>query len=62
VTNMADVIANGDPPNIHARITWNNPGAINADGTAAEVMLYKQATERHTAYTVALPLLASQRL
>ncbi len=51
VTNMTDVIANGDSSNIRARITWNYPGAIDTNATAAEVMLYKQATERHMAYT-----------
>jgi hypothetical protein len=59
VTNMADVIANGDAPNIRARITWNYPGAIDAAATAAEVMLYKQATERHMAYSVATTRLST---
>jgi hypothetical protein len=53
VTNMAGVIANGDRPNIRTRITWNYPRAMDAVATAAEVMLYKQATERHMAYSVA---------
>ena len=59
VTNMADVIANGDAPNIRARITWNYPGALDAAATAAEVMLYKQATDRHMAYCVATTRLAT---
>jgi hypothetical protein len=48
VTNMADVIANGDPPNIRARITWNYPAALDPQANAVEVMLYKQATDRHS--------------
>jgi hypothetical protein len=56
---LADVIANGDAPNIRARITWNYPGAIDAAATAAEVMLYKQATERHMAYSVATTRLST---
>ncbi len=60
---MADVIANEDPPNIRACITWNYPGAIDAAATAAEVMLYlvqaAQATERHMAYSVATTRLST---
>jgi len=56
VLNMADVIANGDPPNIRARITWAYPAPLDPAATAVEVMLYKQATDRH------MPLLAFQRL
>jgi hypothetical protein len=63
VTNMADVIANGDSPNIRARITWVYPAALDPAATAVEVMLYKQATDRHAhTWPIALPLLASQRL
>jgi hypothetical protein len=43
---MADVIANGDPPNIRARITWAYPAALDPAATAVEVMLCKQATDR----------------
>ncbi len=53
MTNLADVIANGDAPNIRARITWAYPGALDAAATATQVMLYKQATDRHMAYSVA---------
>ena len=59
VTNMADVIGNGDPPNIRARITWNYPAALDAAATAVEVMMYKQATDRHMAYCVATTRLAT---
>jgi hypothetical protein len=41
VTNMADVIANGDPPNIRAHVTWAYPAALDPAATAVEVMLYK---------------------
>ena len=59
VTNMADVIGNGDPPNIRARITWAYPAALDAAATAVEVMMYKQATDRHMAYCVATTRLAT---
>jgi hypothetical protein len=42
---MADVIANGDPPNIRARITWAYPAPLDPAATAVAVMLYKQATD-----------------
>jgi hypothetical protein len=59
VTNMADVMANGDAPNIRARITWNYPGPMNNAATSAQVMLYKQATDRHMAYSVATTRLST---
>ena len=59
VTNMADVIANGDPPNIRARITWAYPAPLDPAATAVEVMLYKQATDRHMAYSVATTRLST---
>jgi hypothetical protein len=36
---MADVIGNGDAPNIRARITWAYPAALDAAATAVEVMM-----------------------
>jgi hypothetical protein len=42
VTNMADVIANGDPPNIRARITWAYPATLATD----RQMSYSVATTR----------------
>jgi hypothetical protein len=59
VTNMADLIANGDPPNIRSRVTWNYPAALDPAATAVEVMLYKQAKDRHMAYSVATTRLAT---
>ena len=56
---MADVIANGDPPDIRARITWAFPAPIDPAATAAVVMLYKQATDRHMAYSVATTRLST---
>jgi hypothetical protein len=56
---MVDVIANGDPPNICARITWAYPATLDPAATAVEVMLYKQATDRHMAYSVATTHLAT---
>ncbi len=47
IKNMADVIANGDPPNIRARTTWAYPAPLDpAAATAVDVILYKQATDR----------------
>jgi hypothetical protein len=45
---MADVIGNGDPPNI-----------LDPAATAAETMLYKHATVRHMSYSVATTRLAA---
>jgi hypothetical protein len=59
VISMADVMANGDAPNIRARITWNYPGPMNNAATATQVMLYKQATDRHMAYSVAATRLST---
>ena len=59
VTNMADVIANGDPPNIRARVTWAYPADLDPAATAVEVMMYKQATDRHMAYSAATTRLAT---
>jgi hypothetical protein len=50
---------NGDAPNIRARITWAYPAALDAAATAVEVMMYKQATDRHMAYCVATTRLAT---
>ena len=59
VTNMADVIATGDPPNIRARITWNYPAALDPAATPVEVMMYKQATDRYMAYCAATTRLST---
>ncbi len=59
VTNMADVLANGDAPNIRARIAWGPPPALDPAATAVEIMLYKQATDRHQAYNVASTCLST---
>jgi hypothetical protein len=56
---MADIIANGDSPNIRARITWTYPAALDPAATAVEVMLYKQATDMHMAYSVTTTRLAT---
>ncbi len=59
VTNMADVLANGDPPNIRGRIAWGPPPPLDPAATAVEIMLYKQATDRHQAYNVASTCLST---
>jgi hypothetical protein len=53
VTNFVDVIANGDAPQIRARPTWALPNALDAAASAAEVVIWRQATDRNHAYNVA---------
>ena len=51
VTNMVDVLANGDPPNIRARPTWDAPAAHADNAAAALVAKYKDGVLKHQAYT-----------
>ncbi len=44
VTNMPDVLANGDPPNIRARPTWAAPAAHADNTTGAVVAKYKEVS------------------
>ncbi len=47
ITNLADVQANGDPPNIRARPTWDAlaPHANNA--ASAVILIFRQANDKH---------------
>ena len=50
VTNLADVLANGDPPDIRARPTWAAPAAHADNAAAAIVAKYKEAVLKHQAF------------
>jgi hypothetical protein len=56
VTNMADVLANGDLPNMRARPTWDAPAA-HADN-ATLVAKYKEGVLKHQAFNQASSALA----
>jgi hypothetical protein len=62
VTNLANVIANGDAPLIRARPTWALPNALDAAASAAEVVVWRQATDRNHAYNVASSRLSAALL
>ena len=55
LTNAADVLANGDPPNFRARPTFAQPADHPADAVAAVLVLavHKRAMDKHYAYTMA---------
>lgn len=62
VTNMADVLANGDPPNIRARPTWDAPAAHADNAAAALVAKYKEGVLKHQAFNQASSALAKALL
>jgi hypothetical protein len=63
VNNMADVIANGDPPNIRARpITWDTPAANADNAAAALVAKYKEGVLKHQAFNQASSAIAKALL
>ncbi len=45
LTNAADVLANGDPPDYRARPDFPRPAAHAANAVAAVLSLYKQALD-----------------
>ncbi len=53
ITNIAAVLANGDPPQYLARPTWVLPAAHAANATAAAVSLYREELARNHAYVAA---------
>jgi hypothetical protein len=55
LTNAADVLANGDPPDYRARPDFPRPAAHANNAVAAVLLvsLYKQQLDAHVAYTVA---------
>ena len=62
VTNMADVLANGDPPDIRARPTWAAPAAHADNAAAAVVAKYKEGVLKHQAFNQASSALAKALL
>ena len=53
ITNVADVLANGDPPNFRARTTYDRPADHPDDAAAAILAVHKRAMDKHHAYTMA---------
>jgi hypothetical protein len=53
ITNAADVLANGDPPNFRARTTYDRPADHPDDAAAAILAVHKRAMDKHHAYTMA---------
>jgi hypothetical protein len=62
VTNLTDVLANGDPPDIRARPTWAAPAAHADNAAAAIVAKYKEAVLKHQAFNQASSALAKALL
>ena len=62
VTNLADVLANGDPPDIRARPTWAAPAAHADNAAAAIVAKYKEAVLKHQTFNQASSALAKALL
>ena len=62
VNNLADVIANGDPPDIRVRPTWAAPAAHADNAAAAIVAKYKEAVLKHQAFNQASSALAKALL
>jgi hypothetical protein len=60
VTNLADVIASNDPPQLRARPTWALPGALDPGATSADVLNWRHAnTARNHAYNSVTARLAA---
>ena len=53
ITNLADVIANGDPPDIRVRPTWDAPPAHANNAASAVISIFRQANDKHQAYNIA---------
>jgi len=62
ITNLADVLANGDAPNIRARPTWDAPAAHANNAASAVISIFRQANDKHQAYIVASSMLAKALL
>jgi hypothetical protein len=62
LTNAADVLANGDPPDYRARPDFPRPAAHAANAIAAVLSLYKQALDTRVSYTVAKAALTAALL
>jgi hypothetical protein len=62
IINIADVLANGDPPQHLARLTWVLPVAHAANATAAVVSLYREELARNHAFVAATSVMAQALL
>ena len=62
ITNIADVLANGDPPQYLARPTWALPAAHAGNATAAVVSLYREELARNHAFVAATSTMAQALL
>ncbi len=62
ITNLVDVLDNGDAPVYLARPTWHLPVAHAANATAAVVSLYREELTRNHAFVAATSVLAQALL
>jgi hypothetical protein len=62
ITNIADVLANGDPPQYLARPRWVLPAVHAANATAAVVSLYSEELARNHAFVAATSAMAQALL
>ncbi len=62
ITNIADVLANGDPPQYLAQPRWVLPAAHAANATVAVVSLYRKELARNHAFVAATSAMAQALL
>jgi hypothetical protein len=62
LTNAADVLANGAPPVYRGRPDFPKPAAHANNAASAVVSIYKQALDKHVAYTLAKAALTAALL
>jgi hypothetical protein len=62
ITNLVDVLANGDEPQYLARPTWALPAAHPANAAAAVVSLYREELARNHAFVAATSAMAQALL
>jgi hypothetical protein len=62
ITNIADVQANGDPPQYLARPTWALPAAHAGNAAAAVVSLFREELARNHAFVAATSTMAQALL
>jgi hypothetical protein len=62
ITNLVDVLANGDAPQYLARPTWALPAAHPANAAAAVVSMYREELARNHAFAAATSAMAQALL
>jgi hypothetical protein len=62
ITNVADVLANGDPPQYLARPTWALPAAHAPNAAAAVLSVYREEWARNHAFVAATSTMAQALL